>query len=320
MELVIIIPAYGRDDCLRRALTSLTAQSITDFVTLVVDDCSPVPLSSVVSEFNDKLNIFYMRLEENGGPGLARQSGLDWAYQEGYKYVMFMDSDDILLPQAAARLLYEIKTTKCDLISSAIWKEGEEPGLPGEIISSSNETWMHGKIFDIQFLYDNDLRFPMMRLNEDMTFNLNAMELSDKVGQLNEVTYIFKHQIGSITRGENFKMSMVSSDFIIGMYHTTKFLKSKNKITFQILVNIIALYKHYQIAKAFNYITKEINDYVYYMLTLPEVDAALNDAALMEKLIVAIPPCFFYDGKVLWFKQSYSDWVEEMLAYGNSNN
>ena len=314
MELIVIIPAYKREDCLKRALQSLLMQTSKEFDILVVDDCSPEPLIHCLEEFSGDLNILYSCTPENGGPGVARQLGLDWAYENDYKYVMFMDSDDILMPNAVARLLHEIKVTDCDLISSAIWKEGEEPGLPGETIPSSNQTWMHGKIFNIKYLYDNDLRFPPMRLNEDMCFNLCAMELSDKVGYLNEVTYIFKNEANSLTRNSNFKMSMVSTDFIIGMYHTTKYLQQRNKITRQILINIVASYKHYQIAKVFGYITNEIDGYVKYMLQIPEVNIAINDPVWMESVQTVINPCFFYDGKVYWFKQSYIDWVEEMLA------
>lgn len=314
MELIVIIPAYKREDCLKRALQSLLSQTSKEFDILVVDDCSPEPLVHCLEEFTSGLNILYSRTPENGGPGVARQLGLDWAYENGYKYAMFMDSDDILMPHAVARLLHEIQTTKCDLISSTIWKEGEAPGLPGEIISSNNQTWMHGKIFDIKYLYDNDLRFPPMRLNEDMCFNLCAMENSKNVGYLNEVTYIFKHEPNSLTRSDNFKMSMVSTDFIIGMYYTTKYLKERNKITRQILINIVASYEHYQIAKAFELITDEIKEYLKYMLSLPEVNKVINDPVWMKEVQTIINPCFFHEDQVYWFKQSWIEWFEEMIS------
>ena len=314
MELIVIIPAYKREDCLKRALQSLLNQTSKEFDVLVVDDCSPDPLLPHLQEFSGPLNILYACTPENGGPGVARQLGLDWAHENGYKYAMFMDSDDMLMPHAVARLLHEIRVTKCDLVSSAIWKEGDTPGLPGETISSSNQTWMHGKIFDIKYLYDNELRFPPMRLNEDMCFNLCVMELSDNVGYLNEITYIFKNEANSLTRNDNFRMSMVSTDFIIGMYHTTKYLQAHNKITRQILINITALYKHYQIAKIFDYITDEIDEYVKYMIQIPEFNDVVNSPEWMGQLEHIIPPCFYYDNKVYWFKQSYVNWFEEMLA------
>ena len=125
----IVIPAYKRKDCLREALESLTVQTMKRFFVVVVDDHSPEPLESVIDEFSDRLNIKYIYAEKNGGPGAARQIGLEACYKAGFDLVMFMDSDDMLYPQAAARLTHEINHNSTDMISSGIWVEKRhEPG------------------------------------------------------------------------------------------------------------------------------------------------------------------------------------------------
>ena len=73
----VVIPAYRRTDCLREALNSLVAQTYTRFFVIVVDDHSEIPLWSVVEPFEEKLHIRYVYADRNGGPGAARQIGLD---------------------------------------------------------------------------------------------------------------------------------------------------------------------------------------------------------------------------------------------------
>ena len=81
----IVIPAYEREDCLRGALDSLITQMRKDFTVFVIDDHSPKPLEAVVNEYKDKLNIVYIYAEENGGPGAARQLGLNKCYETDLK-------------------------------------------------------------------------------------------------------------------------------------------------------------------------------------------------------------------------------------------
>ena len=194
----IIIPAYKREDCLREALDSLTLQTEKDFEVILVDDHSPDPLEHVIKDYEKKLNITYFYAEENGGPGAARQIGLNYCYEKGHTYVMFLDSDDLYFPHAVERLLYEIETNQCDFISAAIWQEnGPHTGAK---IEPSNQTWLHGKIYRTAYLKENNIVFPPIRTNEDVAFNLTAMECANKKGYLDEPLYLFRFQNNSLPK------------------------------------------------------------------------------------------------------------------------
>ena len=80
----IVIPAYKRKDCLRQALQSLCYQTYRKFFFILVDDHSPEPLKDVVEEFDNRLHIIYRYAEENGGPGVARQIGLNLCYEKNF--------------------------------------------------------------------------------------------------------------------------------------------------------------------------------------------------------------------------------------------
>jgi succinoglycan biosynthesis protein ExoW len=97
-RLAIIIPYYQRQaGILRRCLASIFAQKLNSLIEIqvvVVDDASPW---SAKEELRDLQIPEQMRVDvitrENGGPGAARNSGLDHA-SRGADFIAFIDSDD----------------------------------------------------------------------------------------------------------------------------------------------------------------------------------------------------------------------------------
>ncbi len=89
----VIIPVYNRAEPLRRALASVLAQSCQDFEIVMVDDGSADDPRATVEAFADPRIRFFR--QENGGGGSARNTGIDKA--QG-RYVAFLDSDDVFLP------------------------------------------------------------------------------------------------------------------------------------------------------------------------------------------------------------------------------
>ena len=78
---------------MQRGLTSLEAQSFTNFEVVFVDDCSTDDTNVFLRNFCRQTNLHthLVRAEKNGGPGKARELGILIATG---KYIAFMDSDD----------------------------------------------------------------------------------------------------------------------------------------------------------------------------------------------------------------------------------
>jgi glycosyltransferase involved in cell wall biosynthesis len=94
IPLTFVIPSYGRQQKLERAVNSILEQDVWPVEVLVIDDASPEPL--VLSERTASTGIVrIVRLDANGGAGNARNVGLEIAKTE---WVSFLDSDDWLLP------------------------------------------------------------------------------------------------------------------------------------------------------------------------------------------------------------------------------
>lgn len=95
-----IIPVYNQPTLLPEAVTSALAQSYDQIEIIIVDDGSTDATAQVARELASKYDWIHVIRQENGGPGKARQAGLDASRGE---FVQFLDSDDLLLPQKFER-------------------------------------------------------------------------------------------------------------------------------------------------------------------------------------------------------------------------
>lgn len=316
----IVIPAYKRKDCLREALQSLCSQTFKRFFVVIIDDHSPEPLSEIAKEFQDKLHIIYEYAEVNGGPGAARQIGLNICYQKGFDLVMFLDSDDMLYPNAIARLTYEINHSMSDIVSSKIWYEGKNGGSGGTI-DAQNKTFLHGKIFRTNYLKNNNITFPPIRTNEDLSFNLMAIEGTKKKSFLDETLYLFRYEKSSITRNtEERNLDVHSFDYIAAQYYAAKWLEENQKITYQIAINILVCYNYYEAGKCFGLqINSKLKEQLKYLVNLPLVQDILHNPKEIEQLAHHIRSFVVLDKSIYYFKQTFEDFLKEFIDE-NSNN
>ena len=94
----VIIPAKNRAELLLQTLASIAAQSYPNWECRVIDDCSTDDTVQAVREFAqaDARVTIDVREPGKGGANVCRNLGLERA---AGKYVIFLDSDDLLAPQ-----------------------------------------------------------------------------------------------------------------------------------------------------------------------------------------------------------------------------
>ena len=151
-----------------------------------------------------ELNIRQVIMEENLGPGMARQRGLDVATG---KYVMFCDADDVLHNVGIiGAMVQEMDSKNWDILKTSWLEECVEPNTK-QLVYINHEienTWMHGKMFKREFLQKNNISFhPDLRVHEDTYFNSIAIEYTNNIGFLNVTSYVWKWGENSITRHDN---------------------------------------------------------------------------------------------------------------------
>ena len=108
----VILPVYGVEEWLPACLESVLGQSLRELEVLAIDDASPDGCGSILDAFaerDSRLRVFH--LPENRRQGYGRNLGLD---QAGGKYVYFLDSDDLILPNALENLVRAAETDRLD--------------------------------------------------------------------------------------------------------------------------------------------------------------------------------------------------------------
>ena len=139
-------------------------------------------------------------LDENGGPGVARQAGLEAAKGT---YVMFCDADDVLHNVGVlGALMQEAEKTATDILTSSWLEELKKPdGQYCYLPHQQENTWMHGKLLRRAFLIENGIRFhPELRVHEDSYLLSIAAAVAQKSMHLPITTYVWKYHPESITR------------------------------------------------------------------------------------------------------------------------
>jgi glycosyltransferase involved in cell wall biosynthesis len=94
----VIIPTFNRAHTLHRAIDSVTDQTQKNLEIIIVDDGSTDDTPSIVAEYTDCEDwLTYVRLPSNMGAQGARMEGV--RLSRG-RYVVFLDSDDALVPDS----------------------------------------------------------------------------------------------------------------------------------------------------------------------------------------------------------------------------
>lgn len=97
MEVSVIIPVYNKADYVGACLENALQQDFDDFEVIAVDDGSTDGSGRICDDIannNSRLRVIHT---ENGGVTAARRRGVEEALG---RFIMFCDSDDLLLPHA----------------------------------------------------------------------------------------------------------------------------------------------------------------------------------------------------------------------------
>lgn len=195
----IIIPAYHAAPYIGEALASISAQTFSDFETIVINDGSPdtEDLERVLEPERER--IIYLK-QQNGGPGSARNTGILEARGE---YIAFLDSDDLWLPNYLAeqmRALQENPTL--DMIYTDALLVGDSPlagrtfmevePSRGEVTFESLLRWDCVVITSCvvarrQSLIDAGLFNPTLYYSEDFDLWLRLLQEGNRVSYQTEV-------------------------------------------------------------------------------------------------------------------------------------
>ena len=111
MEISVIIPVYNKEAYVEQCFRQLMAQDFDSFEIIAIDDGSTDGSGKIcdkMAQEDERIRVIHTA---NGGVTAARRRGLEEA--QG-RYIMFVDSDDELLPGALSTMHQVIEETGAD--------------------------------------------------------------------------------------------------------------------------------------------------------------------------------------------------------------
>lgn len=219
----VIIPAYNvPDEILFRCLASIACQDIVkDLEITIVDDASTKQnYAAVAKNFESIMKINILRYETNGGPGVARQYGIN---HTSNGYMTFIDADDTFNGAFALKALrngIELNNgifQMCVGIFDEVHEVGLNPGEGPLLMQHENDlVWMFGKLYRRSFIDRYNIHFhESSRANEDNGFNRLFQLCTSEQEQINFIpahVYYWHENPNSITRANDCQYSYGSSE------------------------------------------------------------------------------------------------------------
>lgn len=314
----IIIPTYKARETLPKALDSLVAQTKKMFIVTIVQDCDGEDYSDIIEEYKRRgLVIRWIPLEENCGPGGARQAGMDTDKMS--EYFMFMDADDMLMPRAVELLSREITLHNADIASSDFIAERKAtPGVLMDVFEVP-VTWCHGRIYRAKYLRDNNIRFlDGLRINEDAYFNLIAHNCTKNKIKVKEVTYLWRDNKNSLTRSDN------NEDFFKRTWETyitsqvealLRIIELKGEITPDLLgATLLYVYHYWMIARHYKIINDNITMELLKLKNNPVLIDGLKEEVFWQHITQNLKGCTFWGDNVIFYQERFVDWLKKYIA------
>ena len=163
----LIIPYYNNPEGLKNTIDSVNRDI---FRITIVDDHSDEPIPNSIEA--DQI----IRLRENGGPGNARQCGINHTTES---YLMFLDTGDVFVSKKdQKKILGTLQSNpNVPMIAWAYYYDGEP--------TSFQDNRLHGKLYSREFLNHFHITFCPngSYFNEDIGFNHTCRVILTAIGQ-----------------------------------------------------------------------------------------------------------------------------------------
>jgi exopolysaccharide biosynthesis predicted pyruvyltransferase EpsI/glycosyltransferase involved in cell wall biosynthesis len=217
----VIVPVYKVENYLRKCVESVLLQPSDDYEIILVDDGSPDNCPAICDEFARRYDCIKVVHQKNGGLSDARNTGVLQAQGE---YLMFLDSDDMLIEnslpeiETAIRdshpdvligrfvLFPDLETDADDFWDSSLMVSRNPKRIKEYLFTNSSRFWWVAwrNIVRRTFFLSNDLLFMKGILHEDEEWTPRLYWLAETYYYADTPFYFYRKRGGSITSAVKF--------------------------------------------------------------------------------------------------------------------
>lgn len=224
-KISIIVPIYNVEKYLAECIESIQNQSYSNIEIILVDDESPDNSGKIAEEYASTDKRIKVIHKKNGGLSDARNAGMEVATGD---YLMFVDSDDLLTPDACKVLEEKIEKESADYVignyinchengelwDNPIFNTEKYKEFKLNIKDYTDSFYIMNssacnKIFDLNFIRKLNLKFEVGLPAEDAIFTTYCFIKSNKVYYIPHVMYVYRQR----NAGTSISMNCTSKYF-----------------------------------------------------------------------------------------------------------
>lgn len=225
--LTVVMPVYNTASYLDEAVDSVLGQTLRDIELILVDDGSTDgsgALCEARARRDPRVRVIH---KANGGLGAARNTGMDAARG---KYIAFVDSDDLILPETYATAVEMLESSQASQLTFSYqnFADGTTP-VPGDLTAAPRiykgtdemrrialAVFSQPYVADVRYhlpgstcmavyrmdiIRDNSIAFESERVSsEDFLFSFLYFMASESVIWLDRPYYCYRQTAGSLSR------------------------------------------------------------------------------------------------------------------------
>ena len=222
----VIVPFWGVESYFRACLTSIRNQTQTDFEVICVDDGSMDGSRAIAEEFVALDQRFRLVTQENQGLGVARNTG---ARHAAGRYLMFVDSDDLVAPRALQQLVGSLEESGSDFAAGNVWRWSAVRGMENawshaepfaerlqrthirEVPLLMRDRMVWNKVWRRDFWDEHQYQFPAIRF-EDFPITLLAHLQATAVDTLPDPMYVWRERPSNDSISQSGRQTANASD------------------------------------------------------------------------------------------------------------
>lgn len=214
--ITVVVPVYNVEEYLPRCIESIIKQTYTRIEILLIDDGSTDLSGTICSQYEAKDCRIKTIHKANGGLSDARNTGIAAAQGE---YIAFVDSDDFVHPNYLYAMYKELNKNSGDIVICKYIKGNKNTFPAGQsfikhcpkTVSSKvalekwhsknkhYETVAWNKLYRTKLFIDNEIRYPIGHLNEDILTTHLLVSVSQNIVFINDTLYYYYQRESSIT-------------------------------------------------------------------------------------------------------------------------
>lgn len=215
----IVMPTYGVESYIAKAIDSIRKQEYTDWEIIVVDDCTPdksAQIAEKAAETDERIRVVHH--EKNKGLSAARNTGIGEAKGE---YIWFMDPDDYVDSDVLRQVKDSLDKNQAEAVifglieeyydkkgnlqythsicpSETLYADQEE--LRRKVIQLERQTlygYAWNKIYQLEYMKNKKLRYTDVKLIEDILFNVRFFMDIERLNILGITPYHYAKRLES---------------------------------------------------------------------------------------------------------------------------